>query len=89
MTVGPRDEPDRIVFNFGPGGGVVTAARQRRLRQRQRDGVVVAPVDVGPDLVEALIDLQWLSPGVSDNRRAIGDAIGRMLADMAASWRRK
>jgi len=70
-------------------GVVVTAERQRRLRQRQRDGVVVAPVEVGPDLVEALIDLKWLSPMVSDNRQAIGDAVGRMLAELATSWRRK
>lgn len=64
------------------------AERQRRLRQRQRSGEVVAPVNVGLHLVEALIDLRWLDEDMSEDRAAIGRAIGAMLSDMANARRK-
>lgn len=57
--------------------------RQRRLRQRQRDGMVVAPVLVGLPLVETLIALRWLDERESEDRTAIGSAIGAMLGELA------
>jgi hypothetical protein len=67
----------------------MSAVRQARMRARQRKGVIVAPVEVPPRLVETLLELHWLRSEASENRREIGDAIARMLAEMVASMGRK
>lgn len=55
------------------------SARQRRFRQRQRQGIVVAPVPTTPDVVEAMLDLNWISDEESRNREQLGEAIGKLL----------
>lgn len=64
----------------GPRG---PSERMRRLRNRQRRGAIVAPVEVSTDVIEVLLELRWLSDDASDDRRGIGGAIARMLADLA------
>lgn len=59
------------------------ADRQRAWRARQRAGAVVAPVPVPPAVVALLIDLGWLSEDVSEDRRAVADAIARVLSEAA------
>jgi hypothetical protein len=50
--------------------------RRRRLRQRRKQGIVVAPVEVDRDLLNFIIDrLHWLSEGEAQDRYAIGRAI--------------
>lgn len=66
------------------GGG---ARRQRRLRARQRVGVVMPYVAVTDTVVELLIDLGWLELAVSEDREQIGLAIGKMLAASASQHR--
>ncbi|BBK31515.1 hypothetical protein EDC65_0318 [Stella humosa] len=64
-------------------------ARQRRLRERQRLGLVVVPVPVSVHVVEILMDLRWLPEQKSEDRSEIGDAVARMLEELAASQRNK
>jgi hypothetical protein len=40
-------------------------------------------VEVTGDIVTLLVDALWLDEGASSNRSAIGDAISRLLQDMA------
>ena len=59
--------------------------RQRRLRARRRAGLAVVPVTVDMAAIEVLIDLNWLPIEVSESRDGIGEAVARMLADLARS----
>lgn len=63
--------------------------RQRRLRERQRAGVVVAPVVVNDLVVEVLIESGWLKPEQSEDRRQIGRAIAAMQIEMATEFKSK
>ena len=59
------------------------AERQRRRRARARRCEVVAPVAVGPSILDALIELHWLAECEAASRDKIGDAITAMLTDLA------
>jgi hypothetical protein len=59
------------------------ALRQKRHRRLVRDGLAVAPVCYSADVVEMLVRLHWLREADAGDRRKIGDAITRMLADTA------
>lgn len=62
-------------------------ARTQRLRAHQRAGEIVVDVVINNDSIAMLLDLQWLDESVSEDRREIGSAIGRLLADAAAHHR--
>ena len=57
--------------------------RWRVYRQRQRDGVISVPVDVGPEVFELLVRTGWLAEEQAGDRHAIALALGRMLAETA------
>jgi hypothetical protein len=57
--------------------------RDRRLRARRKAGKVVVPVELGGDELGFLIQTRWLAERDAGDARAIGEAIGRMLADSA------
>jgi hypothetical protein len=59
------------------------AARKARYRDRLRRGAMTVQIEIGADLVDWLISVQWLERGRADDRREIGAAIVRMLADAA------
>jgi hypothetical protein len=68
---------------------VSRAARQAKLRDRQRRGVVVVQVEADCAVAETLIDLGWLDESESEHRHEIGNAISRLLADLTCAHRRK
>jgi hypothetical protein len=53
------------------------AHRQRRYRQRQREGRRVP--DIGADEISFLIETQWLAEGDAADWRAVGCAIARAV----------
>jgi hypothetical protein len=55
----------------------------RRYRARLAANTVVAPVEVGLEIIAMLIDLEWLPMSESESRRAIGLAIAALLRDAA------
>jgi hypothetical protein len=55
----------------------------RRYRKNQADGVGIAPTPYDDVVLGYLIKLGWLSEGLSYDRREVGAAIGRLLADSA------
>jgi hypothetical protein len=57
--------------------------RQFRYRRRQHDGRLVVRVEVGGEILELLVRLQWLTESDAGDRRLVGLAIGRLLADSA------
>lgn len=62
------------------------AARQRRRRARQRDGLTCLRVVVDPvNLAATLIAARYLSPCVDDDNEALARAVERMLADLKAA----
>ncbi len=60
------------------------AARQRRCRERQRQGVRCMGGDVPPDVVRALVKNGWLGLGEVDDPRKLGAA----LVDLVDCWMR-
>lgn len=68
---------------------LAAARRQRAYRRRQATGEVVLEVTVGEhDVAAALVASGWLSPLVALDRHAVEHAIGAMLNDWAAAWRK-
>jgi hypothetical protein len=59
------------------------AERQRRRWGRIRRGEAVAPVTFNAPILDTLIALRWLAEHDATDRAKVGDAIGRMLADLA------
>jgi hypothetical protein len=59
----------------------------RRLRERQRTGVQIAPTPYTNEIVELLLDTYWLALADSEDRNAVGEAIYRALSDAAARHR--
>ncbi len=59
------------------------ADRQRDYRRRQGKGEVVAPVIVSHAIVELLLNLRWIEAEASEDRRAVADAIRRVLSEAA------
>jgi hypothetical protein len=55
-------------------------------RRRLRAGLVVAPVEVGSDIIDLLIRTGWLAECDAIDKAAIGRAVGEILRD--ASTRR-
>ena len=55
------------------------ADRARRYRERLREGLHVARVEVGPEDIQALVREGLLEPGKSGDRAAISEAIERLL----------
>ncbi len=58
--------------------------RQRRCRERLRQGARCMGGDVPPDVVWALVENGWLGPGEADDSRKLGAA----LVDLADCWMR-
>lgn len=58
-------------------------ARTARYRQRLKRGEGIAPTVYDAEIIGLLLDLHWLAEGESEDRRAIGEAISRMLKDTA------
>jgi hypothetical protein len=69
--------------------GSSSAERTRRYRARLRTGVILVPVPVGLDEIAFLLDLEWLPLVESEDRRAIGASIGRLLTASAAGHKRE
>jgi hypothetical protein len=55
----------------------------RRYRKNQAQGIGIAPTPYNGAIIDYLIRLRWLSEDVAGDRRAVGTAIGRLLADSA------
>jgi hypothetical protein len=62
-------------------------AATRRYREWLKIGQKVAPTPYSNEIVELLLDLGWLELAASEDRREVGAAIFRMLADTAARHR--
>ena len=56
-----------------------TAVRSRRYRARLRDGVVVAPVEVRPEAMDALVECGFLEETDRRARTEIGVAVAGLL----------
>ena len=56
-----------------------TAARSKRYRERKREGVVVAPVEVEPEVLDALTFCLFLDEADRHDRAAIGAAVEELL----------
>lgn len=62
---------------------------QRRYRQNVADHVVIAPVKVGPVLLDYLVrGVHWLDDADANDGRKIGEAIMRGLMEAAEASRR-
>jgi hypothetical protein len=57
--------------------------RQRRYRQRLRDGEMTVAFQIDAEVIDLLIRSGWLSEAEADNRAAIGRAVSAMLRDSA------
>jgi hypothetical protein len=62
--------------------------RVRQHRERQRNGVVVAPVHVDENTINVLIRLHWLSERDSTNTRKVAAAVSAMIADASSRFMR-
>ncbi len=60
-----------------------TAARSKRYRQRRREGVVIAPVQVAPEVVEALVTTGLITEAGTGNRAELGEAVEIFLFALA------
>ena len=56
------------------------AARMRRYRRRQRDGVRVVPVEVDHELIEKLIDDGWIGEAEAVDLKRLADAVAKAAA---------
>lgn len=59
--------------------------RKKRLRARQRNGEIVAPVTIGNDVIVTLIDLGRIREQESEDRKQLGYAIAEILSELAVS----
>ncbi len=57
-----------------------TAARMRRYRRRQRDGVRVVPVEVDHALIKKLIDDGWINEAETVNLESLANAVAKAAA---------
>ena len=55
--------------------------RQRRYRQRKRDGIRIISVELGKAEIDALIDRGGLSAGKVDDPTEIGRAIHELIVE--------
>lgn len=61
----------------------LAVARMQRLRERQRAGQQIAPTLYDNDILELLLDTNWLALADSEDRQQVGHAIYRMLKQAA------
>ena len=59
------------------------AARYKRYRARRRDGLIVAPVEVDQETVDALVFCLFLDEGDRRDRDKIGEGIAGLLELLA------
>ena len=57
--------------------------RQRAYRRRVRRGEVVVSVPISHSILGLLLDLGWIEPELSEDRRAVAGAIRRVLSEAA------
>ncbi len=69
-----RDGPDKPAK-----GPVSDAERQRRYRARQRHGMRMLTVELGPAVLERLVAEGWLNAEEAQDMTKIGDAIADLL----------
>ncbi len=60
-----------------------TAARSKRYRQRKREGIIIAPVQVAPEVVDALVTTGLLTEADTGNRAELGEAVEILLYALA------
>ena len=63
--------------------------RSRRYRARLNRGVEIHRVEVGHDLLHALLDAKWLTPEEALERRHVERAVAELLADWTRLWRER
>ncbi len=51
------------------------AIRNRRYRRRLREGLTVAPVEVPANVIDALIDHEWLAEDEAGDPHCLGEAV--------------
>jgi len=54
------------------------AARQKRWRQRQKNGVRVYPVEIDQAVIEGLLTKRFLKPEHAQNRNAVAAALVKL-----------
>ena len=57
--------------------------RQRRCRERKRQGCATYPVEVGEGVIDTLVRLGWLRDADATRPRCVARAISALLADVA------
>jgi len=62
--------------------------RVRRHRERQRNGIVVAPVHVDENTIDVLVRLHWLAERDSADTGKIATAVSAMIADASSRFMR-
>ena len=62
--------------------------RVRQHRERQRNGIVVAPVHVDENTIGTLIKLHWLAERDADDTTKIAAAVSAMIADASSRFMR-
>ncbi len=60
-----------------------TATRSRRYRERKRAGITVAPVQVAPEVAEALVATGLLTEADMGDRANLGESIEILLSALA------
>ena len=63
--------------------------RSRRYRARLNQGVAVHRVEVGHDLLHALLDAKRLTPDGALDRREVERAVAEVLTDWTRLWRER
>lgn len=61
------------------------ADRMRRLRARRREGVRVLPVEIGIEVVETLLEIDYLQVEDVGDLTAVATAVARFVEDMTES----
>jgi hypothetical protein len=62
-------------------------ARQRRCRERRRQGCATYHVEINADTLDMLVRLGWLRDGDATDARFVARAISALLADTANKLR--
>ena len=62
----------------------VAAARYKRYRARRRDGLIVAPVEVDQEVIDALVFCTFLDEADRQDRAAVGVAVETLLDYLSA-----
>ncbi len=76
-----RLAPDRHATPLEPPR--TASDRQRDYRRRLRKGEVVVSVPISHSILGLLLDLGWIEPELSEDRRAVAGAIRRVLTEAA------